>query len=62
MLRFAAGQVRPTLCLLVSHDDSEREVEYSTGADEAVTTAGTDGWTVVSMKHDWTQVFSFDDD
>lgn len=62
MLRFAADQERPTLCVLVSHDDAEREVEYSAGADKAVTTAGTDGWTVISMKNDWKQVFSFDDD
>jgi phosphoserine phosphatase len=61
MLRFAADQEHPTLCLLVSHDDAEREVEYSAGADKAVGTAGTDGWTVVGMKNDWKRVFSFAD-
>ena len=61
MLQFAADQERPTLCLLVGHDDAEREVAYSAGADKAVTTAGTDGWTVISMKNDWKQVFSFED-
>ena len=60
MLQFAADQERPTLCLLVSHDDAEREVEYSAGAEKAVSTAGTDGWTVISMKSDWQQVFAFE--
>ena len=60
MLQFAADQERPTLCLLVSHDDAEREVEYSAGAEKAVATAGTDGWTVISMKNDWQQVFAFE--
>ena len=60
MLRYAADQERPTLCLLVSHDDAEREVEYSAGAEKAVATAGTDGWTVISMKNDWKQVFAFE--
>jgi phosphoserine phosphatase len=59
MLQFASDQKHPTLCLLVHHDDSEREVKYSAGADKAVKTAGTDGWTVISMKNDWQQVFSF---
>ena len=60
MLQLAADQERPTLCLLVSHDDAEREVEYSAGAERSVATAGTDGWTVISMKNDWQQVFAFE--
>ena len=61
MLRYAAAQERPTLCMLVSHDDADREVEYSAGAEKSVATAGTDGWTVISMKNDWKQVFAFED-
>ena len=60
MLQFAADQERPTLCMLVGHDHAEREVEYSAGAEEAVATARTAGWTVISMKNDWKQVFAFD--
>jgi len=59
MLQFASDQKHPTLCLLVHHDDSEREVAYSAGAEKAVETAGTDGWTVISMKNDWKRVFTF---
>jgi phosphoglycolate phosphatase-like HAD superfamily hydrolase len=59
MLQYASDQKHPTLCLLIHHDDSEREVKYNAGADKAVKTAKTDGWTVISMKNDWKQVFSF---
>jgi hypothetical protein len=46
-------------CLLVSHDDAKREVEYGAEAEKAVKDAGTDGWTVISMENDWKQVFAF---
>jgi hypothetical protein len=55
----AADQKGPTLCLLVHHDDSIREVAYSAGAEKALKAAGTEGWTVISMKTDWNRVFSF---
>jgi hypothetical protein len=45
--------------MLVNHDDETREVKYSSGAEEAVKEAGTQGWTVISMKNDWDRVFAF---
>ena len=48
---------RPTLRLLLLHDDGEREFEYTTGAERALEQAHTAGWTVVSIKNDWTTVF-----
>jgi len=57
MFEFAHHADRPTLQLLVLHDDAEREFEYTAGAEEALKRAGSDGWTVVSMKNDWTTVF-----
>jgi hypothetical protein len=45
--------------MLLHHDDETREVVYSSGAEKAVKEAGTQGWTVVSMKNDWNRVFSF---
>jgi phosphoserine phosphatase len=57
MLEFAHHADNPTLRLLVLHDDAEREFDYTTGADRALTRAEADGWTVVSMKNDWTTVF-----
>jgi hypothetical protein len=59
MLQFSADQERPTLCMLVHHDDAEREAKYSAGAEDSITAAGTNGWTVISMKNDWKKVFSF---
>ncbi len=57
MLEFTHHPEHPTLRLLVLHDDAEREFAYTTGADQALERAATDGWTVVSIKDDWTTVF-----
>jgi phosphoserine phosphatase len=57
MLRFAGGPSRSALRLLVSHDDPEREFDYTAGAEQAIDHARTHGWTVVSIKDDWTTVF-----
>jgi len=57
MLEFTHHQDRPVLRLLVLHDDPEREVDYTSGADQALEQANKDGWTVVSIKNDWGTVF-----
>jgi phosphoserine phosphatase len=57
MLEFTYHAHHPTLRLLVRHDDAAREFDYTTGAERALQRAATDGWTVVSMKDDWTTVF-----
>jgi phosphoglycolate phosphatase-like HAD superfamily hydrolase len=57
MLAFAEQPGRPGLRLLVLHDDPEREFDYTTGAEEALQQARTNGWTVVSVKRDWATVF-----
>ncbi|HZB58446.1 MAG TPA: HAD family hydrolase [Actinomycetota bacterium] len=57
MLRFAGGPARPGLRLLVLHDDPEREFDYVAGAEQALDEAKAQGWTVVSVKHDWATVF-----
>jgi phosphoserine phosphatase len=56
MLEFAQHE-RTSLRLLILHDDAEREFDYTTGAEKALKRAPTDGWTVVSIKHDWLTVF-----
>src|SRR5262249_18653660 len=43
--------------LLVKHDDEEREFAYTHGAEASFAKASELGWTVVSMKNDWTAVF-----
>jgi phosphoserine phosphatase len=57
MLDFTRHDDKPFLRLLVLHDDAEREFDYVSGAERALERAGADGWTVVSMKHDWATVF-----
>jgi hypothetical protein len=57
MLDFTQHPDKPTLRLLVLHDDADREFDYTSGAEEALAKAGTAGWTVVSVKNDWTTVF-----
>jgi hypothetical protein len=57
-MRFARTGGRETLRLLVLHDDADREFAYTTGAEDALDRAKTHGWTVVSMKEDWSAVFA----
>ena len=57
MLDFTRHAGRPTLRLLVLHDDAEREFDYVAGAEQALERADRDGWTVVSIKDDWATVF-----
>ena len=58
MLDFAQHQDRPSLRLLVLHDDAEREFAYTSGAEKALKQADDDGVTVVSMKDDFATVFA----
>lgn len=64
MLEWAAGGNGPGLALLVDHDDGEREFAYEGHAEtveerEPISrVAQNAGWTTVSMRNDWVQVFS----
>lgn len=53
MLHYAGSPARPGLRLLVLHDDSEREFDYTAGAEQSLERASADGWTVISIKRDW---------
>jgi phosphoserine phosphatase len=57
MLDFTQHPDKPSLRLLVLHDDAEREFAYVTGSERALERAAVGGWTVVSMKDDWVTVF-----
>jgi phosphoserine phosphatase len=58
MLRFARTDSRPALRLLLLHDDADREFDYTAGAEQALQQARTAGWTVISIKDDWSTVFA----
>ena len=57
MLHFTQHADKPSLRLLVLHDDDEREFAYTTGAERALEQAAREAWTVVSMRNDWSTVF-----
>jgi hypothetical protein len=57
MLNFAGGRSKPALRLLVLHDDDEREFAYTAGAEAALERAKADGWTLVSVRDDWEEVW-----
>ena len=63
MLEYAMTYEGPSLALLVNHDDAEREYAYESVAgtfetDETIMeTAARLGWTVASIRDDWTTVF-----
>jgi hypothetical protein len=45
MLNFAQHQNRPSLRLLVLHDDADREFAHASGAEKALAEADKRGWT-----------------
>ncbi len=55
MLTFADTNKRPHLCLVISHDDAERE--YSYPDKELLALAKQRGWVVISMHKDWSKLF-----
>ncbi|HEX4008479.1 MAG TPA: HAD family hydrolase [Solirubrobacteraceae bacterium] len=57
MFEFSTHDDRPHLSLLVLHDDAEREFDYTSGAEQALAQADASGWTVVSIRNDWSTVF-----
>lgn len=57
MMEFAAAGNRPSLNLLVRHDDAEREYAYDSSAEGVLKTAQERGWTIISMKNDWCEIF-----
>lgn len=58
MLRYAASNPLPHLCLLVTHDDAKRERAYGDRNGLSVATAQRNGWQIISMDKDWNQVFT----
>jgi hypothetical protein len=62
MLQWATAGAGPRFALIVHHDDAEREWAYDRTShigklDKAWDEAKAKGWTVVSMKDDWAEIF-----
>jgi phosphoglycolate phosphatase-like HAD superfamily hydrolase len=71
MLEYTKAGDGARLSLLVLHDDAEREYAYGPAQKLPDTKVGTftqalyneakkNGWTVISMKHDWKKIFAFE--
>ncbi len=65
MLEWVTGGSGPCFGLLVHHEDGVREFAYNRSAvgnlDRGLDEAPKRGWTVVSMKNDWNQIFAYED-
>jgi len=59
MLEYAQSNDGAVLCMLVHHDDDEREYAYDKGAEEVLQAAAKRSWTTISMKNDWRTMFTF---
>ncbi len=62
MLEYTTSGEGPRMALLVHHDDAEREFAYDRQSkvgklDKALDAATAKGWTVISMKQDWGQIY-----
>jgi phosphoserine phosphatase len=44
--------------VLINHDDDEREFAYTNGSEKSLAKAKELGWTIVSMKQDWKNVYN----
>jgi hypothetical protein len=63
MLQYTGGSPGARLCLLLHHDDPQREFAYDrdfrlSPLDEALRMAPASGFVVVSIKNDWKTVFA----
>jgi phosphoglycolate phosphatase-like HAD superfamily hydrolase len=58
MLQYTDMNAQASLCLLVNHDDGDREFDYTAGAEDALKMAQERGWVVVSVKDDFKTVFA----
>jgi phosphoserine phosphatase len=57
MLSYSQGRAGPSLQLLIEHDDAEREYAYAEDDNASLAAAEANGWTVVSVKDDWSAVY-----
>jgi phosphoserine phosphatase len=63
MLEWTTSAPGPRLAMIVHHDDTAREFAYDRDShvgklDRGLDEAGPRGWTVISMKSDWTTVYA----
>jgi len=60
MLQWSQSGRRPSLQLLVLHDDADREMAYGEPSNDSLEAAERYGWNVVRMATDWKRIFARD--
>jgi hypothetical protein len=65
MLQWTCSGPGPRYCLYIHHTDAEREWAYDRTSsigklDKGLDEANNEGWTVVDMRRDWKNVFTFE--
>ncbi|WP_319500378.1 HAD family hydrolase [uncultured Draconibacterium sp.] len=58
MMEFTLSNDKPSMAILVHHDDEAREYSYMHGTEKAVEDAAEKGWYVVSMRDDFKEIFA----
>lgn len=58
MLEYTTQQAGASLALVIHHDDGDREYAYDAGAENVLAVAALKQWQVVSMRHDFRQIFA----
>jgi len=57
MLEFTESNKHPFMALLLQHDDALREYAYDDGAEKSLAMVEKHGWSIISMKKDFKQIF-----
>ncbi|MDP8262442.1 MAG: hypothetical protein P9M13_03965 [Candidatus Ancaeobacter aquaticus] len=58
VLKNSKTNTHPSLQMVVKHDDQKREYVYGQNDQATLSAAKENGWTVISIKNDWENVFS----
>ncbi|QIA06405.1 HAD family hydrolase [Draconibacterium halophilum] len=58
MMEYTLSGDKPSMAILVHHNDEAREFDYMHGSEMAIADAAEKGWHVVSMKDDFKEIFA----
>lgn len=59
MLSYSQAQSKPSLQLMINHDDNKREFAYQELDNASLNAARKNDWIVISIKNDWQTIFDF---
>lgn len=62
MMNYSQGRKGASLQLLIDHDDAAREFAYAEDDNASLNAAKQNGWSVISMKDDWSVIYPASND